>query len=337
MRKFLPLLFIYVSIAPITSYANGCIVPEQVYAEASHYILSNEYHNALDVLDRFIKDFPDEPAGPLLKAAVLQFRSTDYEDFSEQEIFFELLDRTEHLAGKKLEMNGDDLWALYYLSASENLRGVWIVASGKFIRGVIKGWSGAKGMANIVSVDSTFYDAYLVLGSYHFWKSVAVEPLSLFPFFKTDFTGAMDEVEIAISRGKLTGPLSQIVLLEILLKHNPYRAVELGECMVKKYSDCRLFLWQLGEAYKKLRRYNEAVKVFTEIAESIKSDNTDDGSGELRCWWKLAVLAKSVGKIEECVYYCNKVIKLGEQKSIGTKQNKRINKAVHMIEEITHE
>ena len=336
-RTFLLLLFIYVTIVSNSSYANGCIVPEQVYAEASHYILSNDYQNALTILDRFMRDFPDEPAGPLLKAAILQYRSTDYEDFSDQEIFFKLIVRTEYLARKKLEMNGDDLWALYYLSASENLKGVWIAASGKFIRGIITCWSGVRGMANIVSMDSTFYDAYLVIGSFRFWRGMVIENVSMFPFVKTDVKSALDKVEVAISRGKLTGPLSYIVLIEMLLEHDPFRAVELGEDMVKKYSDCRLFLWQLGEAYKKLGRFDEAVRVFTEIADSMACDNLDDGSGELRCWWKLAELSKSVGKVEECRYYCNKVIELGERKSIYTKQYKRINKAIHMIEDIDHE
>ena len=77
--------------------------------------------------------------------------------------------------------------------------------------------------------------------------------------------------------------------------------------------DCRLFAWQVGEAYKKLERWEDAVRVFTALAAVYEDDPRDDGSGPLRCWWKLAVLAKSVGKPDDCAYYCGKVLALAER------------------------
>ena len=111
--------------------------------------------------------------------------------------------------------------------------------------------------------------------------------------------------------------------------------MELGELMVAEYPSCRLFAWQLGEAYKILQKYEDTVRVFSNIADSMAHDDADDGSGELRCWWKLAVLSKTVGKTGECLYYCNKVIELGKRESVYKRQFKRIEKAQHIIKEIT--
>ncbi len=332
IKKYIPIIFLFTCVISSTIHAGDSLVPEDVYTEISRLVLSNQYRDAEKLTDGFINGFPDEPAGPLLKAAVLQYECSDYEDFSREDEFLVLIEKTENLARKKLESNSDDLWAQYYLAAAEGLKGVWIVSSGRFVRGVIKGRSGAKGMEKIVSGDSTFYDAYLMLGSYRFWKNVALDRFSWLPFIEAERNNGINEVKIAVSKGKLSGPLSNTVLLEMLLEHDPTEAVEYGRKLAKDYPSCRLFAWQLGEAYKKLKRYDDAVRVFTGIAESMANDEADDGSGQLRCWWKLAVLSKSVGKKDECLYYCNKVIELGRSEPVYKRQKKRIKRAQRMVE-----
>ena len=287
MIRYIPFFFIFANILPSASYARVSCLPETVFSEASEHILSGNYRKAEKVIDRFIDDYPDEPAGPLLKAAVIQYECFDYEDFTREDEFLSLTDRAEVLAGKKLRENNDDLWAQYYLSAAKTFKGVWKVSTGSFISGIIKGRAGAKGMEKIVSMDSTFYDAYLVLGSYRFWRSVVIEPFSWLPFITSEKNGGISEVKTAISKGKLAGPLSTTVLLEMLLEHDPAQAAKIGERLITDYPSCRLFAWQLGEAYKKLQYYDDAVRIFTHIAESMVQDKADDGSGELRCWWKL--------------------------------------------------
>lgn len=327
-----PLLFSILSLMismPVS--AEDCLVPDKVYQEVSHCILSGYYTDAEKIMDDFITGNPDEPAGPLLKAAILQYQSTDYEDYSREKEFLALIDKVDILTRKKLEQNGNDLWARYYLAAADGIKGVWIVSSGKFVRGVYKGRSGAKGMECIIASDSTFYDAYLLLGSYLFWKNTAMERISWLPFIETPEDEGIREVKTAISHGRLTGPLANTVLLEILLDHDPEQAMKVGEKMAGEYPLCRLFAWQLGEAYKKLKRYDDAVRIFTGIAASMEKDSADDGSGELRCWWKLAVLSKTIGKTGECKYYCNKIVELGKRDSVYRRQQKRITGAINML------
>lgn len=329
-------IFLFI-LHPLIVSAEECMVPEAVYAEVSRHVLGRCYLEAELVLDRFMSEYPDEPAGALLKAAVLQYECTDYEDFSRAEEFFKLLEISKQLALKKLRENSSDLWASYYLSSADGLRSVWVVESGSFLKGILKGLSGARGMSKIIKRDASFYDAYLMLGSYRYWKSVAINPISWMPFIDSDPESAIADVENAISNGRLVGPLSNIVLMEILLKHDTHRAVVLGKNLLEKYPDCRLFAWQLGEAYKKLKMYDEAVFIFSNIAKSFMQEKRDDGSGQLRCWWKLAILSKSVGKRKECLYFCNKVIELGEQTSVKNRQQKRISTARQMIKELTDE
>jgi len=330
-------LFIFLFLHVGTLYARVTLVPEEVYQSISDSILSGKYSEAEDESNRFISEHPDEPAGPLFKASVLQYRYIDYEDGSRDEEFYSLLDETVKKKKKKIKLDSGDLWAHYYLNAAQGLIGAHASVSGRLLYGIARGRSGAKGMLRIVEKDSTFYDACLLTGSYHFWKSVAIARLTWLTFIGDERERGIAEVEKSISHGILNGPLSRTVLLEMLLEYDPESAVKLAEEMVKTYPGCRLFAWQFGEACKKMELFDDAVRIFTSIAESMREDEADDGSGELRCWWKLAVLSKSVGKKGECIYFCNRIIEFKNNESVYKRQQDRIDRALQMIEELSNE
>lgn len=329
--------FLFAFPGAVTADSDTAIVPEKVYRQVSDCILSAQYSEAEAVTDSFMTAHPGEPSGPLFKAAVLQYQSTDYENYTREEEFMGLLDRAEELANKRIKDNKKDLWAQYYRAAANGLRGAWLSASGNLISGVMKGRSGAKGMERIIETEPDFFDAYLLTGSYRFWRNVALDRLSWLPFIDVEINGGIDTVKKAIEKGKLTGTLSNTVLLEMLLEYDPEAAADLGERLNIEHPGCRLFAWQLGEAYKKIERYDDAVRVFTEIAESMEYDPLDDGSGRLRCFWKLAVLAKTVGKIEDCLYYCNVVIEYEQDDTVADNQKNRIENAKRLRKELNEQ
>lgn len=296
-------------------------------------ILNGEYQSAEQIADAFIESEPDYPAGPLFRASVRQYRAVDYDDFSDVDEFSELIDETMRRAQAQLNVNEHDRWAQYFSAAAQGLDGSYASLTGSLLTGILKGRAGAAAMGRISAEDSAFYDAYLFLGSYHYWKSDAA---SWLPFVKNEKEQGIREVRQAIKHGFLTGPLANTVLLEILLDHDPEQACALADSLVSTYPRCRLFRWQLGEAYKKLEQFSSAEQVFIHIADSFIDDPYDDGSGPLRCWWKLAVLAADIGRTEDCLTYSRRVIEAGEPPSVAARQQERIRGARNYIEEFAH-
>ena len=338
-KKLLISLYIIAATVSIGGSASAGDAPvfEEVYRDIAACLLSGDYPCAEALAERFSAEYPEEPAGPLFRASILQYAYVDYEDGSREDEFSLLLDMTERLAQKKLARDADDQWARYFIFSAAGLRGARASLSGRLLYGIVKGRSGAQGMKRLIRENEQFYDAYLLAGGYTFWKSSATEPVFWLPLVKDDREKGIAEVTKAIEGGILTGPLSSTVLIEMLLAYDCERAAELAGKLVSAYPSCRLFHWQLGEAYKLLERYEDAVRIFSGIAESMRGDKADDGSGELRCWWKLAVLAKSVGKNNDCVYYSKKIIELSAREAVARHQEERISGARRMIEELGHE
>ncbi len=327
--RFLPVILFFVSSA---AFAGDTMVPAEASSSVSMAVLSGDYGLAEQRADDFIKQYPRQPAGYLFKASVLHCVNIDYEDFSRSDDFFALLDYAEKLARNKLAEDSADLWAAYYIHAADGLRAAWSSAEGRFFYSLAKGRSGAMGMIDLIEKDPELYDAYLMAGTYRFWKSYAVRPLVRLPLIGDERSRGIEDVRKAIEHGYFTGPLSNTALIEIYIKHDPEKALELAEKMTAAYPDCRLFRWQLGESHKVLEQYDEAVEVFTALADTFRSDLRDDGSGALRCWWKLAVLSKDVGKKEKVCYYCRKILDLAERDSVAKRQQERIGEAGELLE-----
>ena len=312
-------------------------VPFELFHEVSGFVLEGRYKEAEEAFDRFIDSFPDEPAGPLMKAAVVHYYSIDFDDFSRPDEYFHLLDTAKKLAREKIDQDSNDVWAQYFFYSAGILKAVWAVNSGNFISGIFNGQAGVRGMSHIVSQDEDFYDAYLMIGSYKFWKSEAFRKLYWLPLIEDQRLQGIDEVKKALIRGKLINPLSSIVLNEMLIVYDLELAINNLEELVRIYPTCRLFRWQLGESLKKAGNYEKAVRVLTGIAEEMKHDPNDDGSGPLRCWWKLAVLTESLGKYDECRRNCDEIIRIGQNKTVYERQKIRIEGARKLLEKIEKE
>ena len=314
----------------------GAVQPDsavQASRDIADAVLAGDYRQAEDIAGRFRDVNPGHPAGSLMLASVIQYEAIDYEDFSRGGDFEELLGETERLADERLADDSDDLWAHYYRAAAYGLAGSWSSITGSVLTGIIRGRSGAVQMDRIIDADSTFFDAYLLWGSYHFWKSVATRRIAWLPFIEDEKEQGIDEVTTAIRRGMMTGPLSNTVLLEMLLEDDPRRALDLSVELTGRYPGCRLFAWQRGEAAKKLGMFDEACSVFSAIAEEMRDDPADDGSGELSCWWKLAVLAFDLDDRSRCADYCRRVIDIGESPSVDARQRERIERARELLRE----
>ncbi len=312
----------------------GIIVPFEAYLESASLVLCSRYTQAEAVFDRFIASHPDEPAGYLLKAASIRYAAMDYEDGARDRETEELLKKAETLAGKRMKSGGDDPWVGYIYHSARSLLGAKAASGGSLLKGLALGRSGAHGLMKLAESHPECADAFLGAGSYRFWKSMSSGPVRNLPLVGDERERGIDEVKTSIERGRLAGPLANTVLLEMLIPYDAEEAAGLGGRLVAEYPACRLFAWQYGEALKRLERFDEAREVFERLAGMYESDTADDGSGALRCWWKLAVLAYDTGRTAECRMYSEKVIKCGLVPSVKKRQTARINGAARMFREI---
>ena len=176
-----------------------------------------------------------------------------------------------------MKSGSTDVWVEYIYHSARSRRGAEAAAGGNLLKGLSLGRSGARGLMKLAESHSDFPDALLGAGSYRFWKSVASGPARNLPILGDERRRGIDEVKIAIERGRLSGPLANTVLMEMLISFDTDAAAELGSRLVRDYPGCRLFAWQYGEALKELKRFDDAREVFERLAGMYGNDPADDG------------------------------------------------------------
>jgi len=332
MKSYLYLFLMFFFCRNICNCAT--IIPVDLYSKSSSFILTGDYDNAKLLIDEYIKNYPEEPSGYLFKTLLIQYMTIDYEDYSQENVFFENIVSCEKYSKKRISLDDKDYWAKYYYYTAKTLKGLWNVSKGNWLSGFFESREGISGIENILSEKAICSDASITWGSYIFWKSVSVKKFKWLPYIKDRRKEGIDIVRNSIGKGVFTGDLSNTVLMEMLIEDKPSEAEKLGDILIEKYPDCRIFKWQLGEACKKQNKYDKCVDIYTDIASSMQKDKKDDGSGVLRCYWKLAVLSKDLKKNNECLRYCREVLKSGSNTVVYNRNKTRVENTKKIINEL---
>lgn len=124
---------------------------------------------------------PKSPAGYFYLAMVYQARMKDLESDLYEKEFLQNLNKVIELTKPKEEKKTADKWELLFWAMPTAL---WAT----FKPGKGAGFPGSnqpkrpRSFRKAIQQDSTFWEAYFGLGSYHYWKSVATKFINWLPF-----------------------------------------------------------------------------------------------------------------------------------------------------------
>ena len=144
-------------------------------------ILKQEYNRADSIFNVVSNRYPDNPVGYLYRAAVMQAYNIDFDVPIEHGKFDSLL-----LGGRNTAEKISLPWSAYSLGMADGYDAYERVENGDWFGGVRKGMSSASKFEEIIEKDSSFYDAYVGIGTYYYWRSRKTEFLHWLPFVKDD-------------------------------------------------------------------------------------------------------------------------------------------------------
>ncbi len=231
-----------------------------------------------------------DPAGYLFRAGALFADMSDREENVNGALFRQLLDSVVSLTDRILDTCNNPTAAWMYLWRG-HARAYGSLYESKF------GSSMAAlkmGMASIdeyeagLSRDSSLYDLYMGIGSYHYWKSAKAGMLRWIGLFKDEKDKGIAELRRAADSSLLHRELSRSALIWIYIDEKEYdAAVTLAEDFVKRYPDGHTFLWPIAQARFLQTHYGEAARAFLELRTRLDS-SPGNYFNLIECDWHLA-------------------------------------------------
>ncbi|KAA3606346.1 MAG: DUF3808 domain-containing protein [Calditrichaeota bacterium] len=230
-----------------------------------------DFQNAISCFDSTIKDFPERPEGYFFKSANYFWQTSvnlkDEDRIEKFRINTELtIEKAEELEETK------DL--KFFLGASYGNLGRYHALKANWIRAYWYGKKGKNYLEELVEMDSTYYDAYLGLGIFHYYADILpsfVKVLSGILGVKGDRERGLYELKLAAEKGTYSRVEAIYILTDLYvdLEGEYTKAEQLCHQIQKEFPQNYGFLYNLGKAYQFRGEANKAIAVYSEMISRI--------------------------------------------------------------------
>jgi tetratricopeptide (TPR) repeat protein len=247
---------------------------QQLIIEGIDFASTLKYEQAIRVFDKLIQREPENPRGYFLKSATyFWIFSTDMHNEAVGDTLKELSLQAIEVAENRVDKNEDDINALFYLGGSYGTLGRYYGANKSYLKAYWYGQKGKNYLEDVVEIDSTYYDAYLGLGIYHYLADVLPKFVKILSFIlgvDGDRDLGIAELNIAAEKGTYTKSEALFFLGAIYAyrEREFEKAINIFNKLLEKYPDNCGALIHLGRCYASMGKCELALQMYYKILNS---------------------------------------------------------------------
>ncbi|KPJ54500.1 hypothetical protein AMJ39_00320 [candidate division TA06 bacterium DG_24] len=269
-----------------------------------------EYEDAMEMFRQAERFDPGGPASPFFQAGLLEMRMVDYGTDDGEEEFMALIGETIRRASGQLKDDPENAWSHFFLGSAYGYRATHQVRKARYLSAFRDGMRAIGSLGRAVECDSTLYDAYLGLGGYHYLKTKLARFLTWLPFVPDDRERGMEEVRLAMERGKYARIAAQDALIWFLVEEQRHEeAVALVSDLVAAYPDSRTFAWSSARVMEAKEDWQRAEQAWRRLLELILEDEKASSSLNLvTCRYGLAEALYELERYDEALEECRAVL-----------------------------
>ncbi len=271
--------------------------------EAQSAILSDQFDLADSISQRLIVDYPLDPAGRLSLAASQLARMTDAEANLYGKQFTVSLDSITNQC-QQLILTADaprKAWLCLFLGHAQAYRALYESKFGSSYKAVRMGLATNDSYQAGLASDSSLYDLYFGLGSYHYWKSVKAGVFRWLGIFHNDIDLGIRELQLAVDSSLLSRNVALASLCWVWLDRERFDSVEqISAELTSIYPTGKSFLWPQARAEFDSKRYAQAIKSYGRI-RALLEKNPGNHFNVVECDYYIARSFEKSGEESEAI------------------------------------
>ena len=251
----------------------------QLALEAIDLATNLHYKEAAVIFEEIIRREPDNPMGYFLRSAVYFWMFS--EDVKNEKIgdkFRDLSYKAVEVAEAKLDKDENDIDAMFFLGGAYGSLGRYYAMTKSYLNAY---WYGKKGMnylEDVVELDSTYYDAYLGLGIYHYLADVLPRFIKILSFIlgvDGNKELGIHEIELAAEKGTYSKTEAMFFLAAIYTyREREYeKAIKIFNQLLEKYPNNPGALLSLGRCYSNMGECDLAIGAYEKILRNKESQS----------------------------------------------------------------
>jgi len=297
-------------------------------------VVSQNYSDANKIFNQLNNDYSSLPLGKIYLAANKIAEEFDYaKDFDESYIRAKL-DEAKNQAEKLIDSDGSNIWYHYFIALCEGYTSYFEAINGSWFSALSTGVNSISEFEDILNSDDKFFEAYIAIGTFEYWKSRKLEFVSWLPFSSDTRKIGIEFLLTAIDSASYNSHLAVNSLIWIYIDQKKYEdAVNIAQKALKDFPDSRTYKWGMARAYEEINPL-KAISLYQEILASYPVLKNGNYKNEITLKHLIAQQYAKLGKKEMAIKYCDEILLI---KNIPEKTLKEMSDRLQRVKELKKE
>lgn len=306
--KILLFLFFSLNCVFAKGYPNKTV--DALIKTGINNVLNQNYSSAKEKFKMLEQQFPKLPFGKIYLAITDIAESVDFGERFNDDYVYKLLKDARHLSDSLYDADEKDLWSNYFMALSDGYYAYFKGMNGDYLTAITNGISSISYYEKCIDIDSLFYDSYIALGTYYYWKSAKTKSLTWLPFISDDRELGRRLIEKSLNKDTYSRFLGAYSLVWIYIERKEYHnAIRVCQDILSKYPNNRLFKQSLARIYVDVDKY-KAIRLYSEVLNSIFSSGRNNHLLEIEIKHKIAMQYAALENYSKAKEYCDAILNI---------------------------
>ena len=232
------------------------------------HIINQDYEGARIFFKALDDEYSNLPFGKIYLAAVSIAESYDYAEEFDSDFIYNNLEEAKDQSLDLLDEDEENIWYNYFYALSEGYIAYFNAINESWLSAVSTGLNSISAFEDCLEIDPTFYESYIAIGTFEYWKSRKSEALSWLPFIDDNKNYGIERLITAIDSSSYNTYLAINSLIWIYIDQENYlAAIQTADKALIDFPESRLFKWGLARAYEDVDP-EHSITIYFEILNS---------------------------------------------------------------------
>ncbi|MCZ6703384.1 MAG: hypothetical protein O6940_10125 [Ignavibacteria bacterium] len=271
-------------------------------------IIKQDYTKAEKNFIQLGKQYPKLPFSNIYLAACKIAEAYDYAEQYESEYIESNLEKAKKVAGDLLVSDEDNLWYNYLYALAEGYSAYYDAINENWFSALSTGINSILSFGICLNLDNKFYEAYIAIGTYEYWRSRKTEFLEWLPFYEDEINIGIEKLRKAADLASYNSYLAIYSLIWIYIDQKDFKsAIELGEKAIKEFPKSRYFKRGLARAFEDIDP-KKSIDLYYEILNSYLKERNRNHINEIVLKHLIAQQYAKIGMKKNALELCNKIL-----------------------------
>lgn len=275
-------------------------------------IIDQKYNNAIATFNNLEFEYPELPLAKIYLAACKIAQAYDLAMEYDSDYIESKLEEARIIAEDLIDDDNQNIWNEYYLALAEGYQSYFDAINDNWLSAISTGMNSISAFGECLNIDSTFYEAYIGIGTYEYWMSRKTEFLNGFPFYEDETQIGIDKLQEAINKSSYNSYLAINSLVWIYIDQEKYNeAITVAQKAVEEFPESRYFKWGLARAYEDVDP-ETSIKIYEKLLESYAAEDSTNHINEIILKHLIAQQHFKIGDLTKSLKLCNDVLSITE-------------------------